>query len=1040
MRYQKATFLPTKLQWKLGISALTQTLRLGWRWLSARLWLTLPLLAIPALWPFVQEGLPRSFDGGLHLLRLGVLDYHIRHGTLYPRWAPDLMLGYGYPVFNFYAPSTYYLAELLHLLGFSFYFSFMAAFVILILSAGFGMWLLATSSFGAEQKWSALVAATAYMVAPYLFMNVFISGALAATGAQALLPWIFWSVRRLLQAKHPALYVLPVAFTLGGLAVTHNLTLLFLPPVLLSYMVILWWQAGRNWRTLGWAGLSLVAAMGVSAFFWLPLIVEQPYLADTARIISETALLPRSFWTWHNFLDWSFAYRHNFDRPIRLGLVQLGLGVAGFALARRRDVEWLFWAFVALISGLIMGSWALPLWLNNSILSITQFPWRLLAVTSLPLALFAGGIVLFFRRQSLQVASALILLGVIILAHQPRLSWMDVFAPSGTDVTLPVFAQVEVDKGVLGGGEGNSSIQEFRPRWVDRTLVLAREPKQTAQKIDLRLERGNAYDLDLHVTSAGGPFRFNNFYFPGWQVTLDHHTTLKIYPSTNLGLLTVDLPAGDYDLQLSWVGTPVQSWAGVISLFTLGGLVWFSWRQRLQPWLTVAPCVLLIFGVVAFYWPRTLLPIETPTQIVEANGVRLLGLRTERIDSGHLYLYPDWYVVGAPSTTWRVQWQLLDDHGAVQAETLAYPYFNTSRASNWPPGTLVDDAYVLALPPGLRAGAYRIAARLGATDAELAQPARLVGSFTLVAPIPGQAAPSNPLNVQVGDAIRLVGFTATASGQPLTFADGKPTIVSSGAYLRYSLDWQATATIAKNYHGFVHLTDIAGRPLVQEDQLPGPFFRPPLLWDRYYGQRDIYLLRIPADASSGLYWPEVGMYDFDTRERLPVRAERQQTPDDHFRLPPVKIVNQASHAPTQRIAAQFGDMANLLGYDLTLPAAGLYAGDHFAVTLYYQSKAVTAGDYTRFLHLSNTPSGMAAQFDSPPQQGGNPTWSWTPGEIIVDRVELQVAEHASPGKYTLYLGFYDPKAGGARIPARKTDGKEFPDDRVVLTEIELKAK
>ena len=59
-----------------------------WHWVA----LALFVLAIPALWPFYQEGLPRSFDGGLHLLRLGVLDELIRQGTLYPRWAPGLFL------------------------------------------------------------------------------------------------------------------------------------------------------------------------------------------------------------------------------------------------------------------------------------------------------------------------------------------------------------------------------------------------------------------------------------------------------------------------------------------------------------------------------------------------------------------------------------------------------------------------------------------------------------------------------------------------------------------------------------------------------------------------------------------------------------------------------------------------------------------------------------------------------------------------------------------------------------------------------------
>ena len=43
-------------------------------WPGGLLLLVALLLAIPALLPFFVEGLPRSFDGGLHLLRLSLLD------------------------------------------------------------------------------------------------------------------------------------------------------------------------------------------------------------------------------------------------------------------------------------------------------------------------------------------------------------------------------------------------------------------------------------------------------------------------------------------------------------------------------------------------------------------------------------------------------------------------------------------------------------------------------------------------------------------------------------------------------------------------------------------------------------------------------------------------------------------------------------------------------------------------------------------------------------------------------------------------------
>jgi uncharacterized membrane protein len=232
------------------------------------LWLTLLPLAAPALLPFYTEGLPRSFDGGLHLLRISILDRYIRQGMLFPRWTPELSLGHGYPLFNFYAPSSYYLVEALHWVGFDLYTAFILTLAGFVIGGALGMYLLARDSFGPQHPGSALVAALAYLYGPYLLTNVFLRGAIAEAGAQALLPWIFWAMRRLIYAEQPARYLLPVVFSLGGLALMHNITLLFVPPVLLVYVAVHWWRNGRRWTSLRWITLALLAAMGVSAFFW----------------------------------------------------------------------------------------------------------------------------------------------------------------------------------------------------------------------------------------------------------------------------------------------------------------------------------------------------------------------------------------------------------------------------------------------------------------------------------------------------------------------------------------------------------------------------------------------------------------------------------------------------------------------------------------------------------------------------------------------------------------------------------------------------
>ena len=64
-------------------------------------------LALIAAAPFLtRPGLPHHTDAELHVYRAAELGHALRGGAFYPRWAPDFYYGYGYPIFNYYAPLT----------------------------------------------------------------------------------------------------------------------------------------------------------------------------------------------------------------------------------------------------------------------------------------------------------------------------------------------------------------------------------------------------------------------------------------------------------------------------------------------------------------------------------------------------------------------------------------------------------------------------------------------------------------------------------------------------------------------------------------------------------------------------------------------------------------------------------------------------------------------------------------------------------------------------------------------------------------------
>ncbi len=75
------------------------------------------VLCLPAAAPFFGGDIPRTNDFLPHLYRAVELDRLVRSGAFFPRWAPGLAHGYGYPVLNFFGYFSHILIVLFHLTG-----------------------------------------------------------------------------------------------------------------------------------------------------------------------------------------------------------------------------------------------------------------------------------------------------------------------------------------------------------------------------------------------------------------------------------------------------------------------------------------------------------------------------------------------------------------------------------------------------------------------------------------------------------------------------------------------------------------------------------------------------------------------------------------------------------------------------------------------------------------------------------------------------------------------------------------------------------
>ena len=194
------------------------------------------------------------------------------------------------------------------------------------------------------------------------------------------------------------------------------------------------------------------------------------------------------------------------------------------------------------------------------------------------------------------------------------------------------------------------------------------------------------------------PLRFAAFYFPGYRVLLDGKQEPN-YPTTNMGLLTVTVPAGEHQLRLVWAGTAVQKVANLLSALTLVGLSFITWRYNRRRWLVVVPLGLLTAGIFVMFWRPSLTEVQAPSQPFQSSELSMLGYRWEQSDDSQLYVYPYWYARKTPDPDMRVRFRLYDDTGRLVGWELARPFFNSHQAGNWPPGTVVDDAYALTSCP-----------------------------------------------------------------------------------------------------------------------------------------------------------------------------------------------------------------------------------------------------------------------------------------------------------------------------------------------------
>src|SRR3989344_680609 len=188
------------------------------------------------------------------------------------RWAADLGYGYGYPIFNFYAPLAYYFWGALNLLGLDALVSTKIMMIVGIILSGVFMYFLARELWG---EIGGLISSLFYVYAPYHAVNIYVRGDVAEFWAYAFIPLAFYGILKAFQEKK-WIYVVLGSLGYAGIILSHNLTAMMITPFLILFILFLFFKKTKEKQTgvYYYPFLVLLIGIGLSAFYWLPALFE----------------------------------------------------------------------------------------------------------------------------------------------------------------------------------------------------------------------------------------------------------------------------------------------------------------------------------------------------------------------------------------------------------------------------------------------------------------------------------------------------------------------------------------------------------------------------------------------------------------------------------------------------------------------------------------------------------------------------------------------------------------------------------------------
>lgn len=539
------------------------------------------LLTIPIFISLIRSGFYPMQDD-LQAFRVHQMFKCLQDLQIPCRWIPDMGYQYGYPQFNFYPPSIYYLGAFLHLFGIQIIDTVKILFILGSIISTITMFIFLKALL--KDSFSSFVGSLLYSYIPYKAVEIYVRGSLSEFYSYVFFPLIFWSSYQLIN-RGKLRYIIWLALSVGLLLITHNLmSFIFFP--LVGVWVVILMTIFKKWSVLPKLIIGAFLGLGLACFFVLPVLFEGKYVHLETLLGGYFDYRQHFVNLYQIFFSYNFGYGSstlgpNDDLSLSTGIVHWVLGALALVLAIvyfKRDKILSIITFslgiLTLITLFLMHEKSSFIWERIPPLFYLQFPWRFLSDSTFLLSILGG--IAVYRLGKIQKRLG-VMLGVLVIVilfilyasfFKPK-AWLNI---NDTDK----FSNQSWEKQLT------ISIFDYLP--IFAKLPPNKKAPQLPEVLEgdvnfLNYKKGSNYQTGEVEVSKKAVVRLPLFDFPGMEVKVDNlkvehtHTDCRMEEYC-LGLITFNVMEGKHKIEARLKDTPVRALGNIITMVSFFALVY----------------------------------------------------------------------------------------------------------------------------------------------------------------------------------------------------------------------------------------------------------------------------------------------------------------------------------------------------------------------------------------------------------------------------------------------------------------------------------